>query len=263
VPKSLPDFVSHLSALQPHVCFNALHGRYGEDGCMQSVLDWMHIPYTHSGRLASTIAMDKPLAKDIFARAGLSVARHALVSRDALLAADPLPRPYVLKPMDDGSSVDVCILQAGDPFPDTITMKERWPYGDVVMAEEYIAGRELTVGVHNGAAITVTEITTDHHFYDYTAKYQAGESRHTLPAQIPADLHSAACAAAVRAHEALGCRGISRSDFRYDGQRLVILETNTQPGLTPTSLVPEQAQFIGISFQDLCCAMLAEAAYEA
>ncbi len=250
VPRDVPAFVQALAETKPDVVLNALHGRFGEDGAIQGILDMMRIPYSHSGRLASAIAMDKPTAKLLFAQAGLTVAEDRIVSREEMLTGiDPLPRPYVIKPLNEGSSVGVHIVREGDNhrFAD-----DDWPFGDRVMVETFIPGRELTVAVMGNHALAVTEITTQRGFYDYDAKYAAGGSRHVLPADIGADITERAKDVAVRAHRALGCRGVSRTDIRYDGERLVILEVNTQPGMTATSLVPEQAAFVGIPFPALC-----------
>lgn len=259
VPRDVPAFVSALAETRPDVVLNALHGRFGEDGAIQGILDIMRIPYSHSGRLASAIAMDKPTAKLLFERAGIAVAADKVVSHAEILAGgDPLPRPYVIKPLNEGSSVGVHIVREGDnhrPF-----VEEDWPFGNRVMVEAFIPGRELTVAVMGDKPLGVTEITTSRGFYDYDAKYAAGGSTHQCPADIPATLADEAMALAVRAHDALGCRGVSRTDLRYDGSKLYILEVNTQPGMTATSLVPEQAAHAGISFPDLCHWMVETAA---
>lgn len=244
------DMGSMLTRLlpRPDVVFNALHGRFGEDGCVQGLLNILNIPYTHSGLLASAVAMDKPTAKRMFAAAGINVAEDRIVTHAQLMAGDPLPRPYVIKPINEGSSVGVCIVRDGDavPFADG-----HWPHGEQVMAERFIPGREFTVAVMGDRPLAVTEILTDHTFYDYDAKYTAGGSRHLLPAPVAKEIHDEAQRVAVLAHRVLGCRGVSRSDLRFDGERLYILEVNTQPGMTPTSLVPEQAAFAGLSFPEL------------
>nr|WP_019645258.1 D-alanine--D-alanine ligase [Novispirillum itersonii] len=253
VSRDVGSLLHHLEHTKPDVVFNALHGRYGEDGCVQGMLNILEVPYTHSGLLASSLAMDKPMAKRVFASAGLTVAQDRLVTRDILIAGDPVPLPYVVKPHNEGSSVGVTIVREGDndrPFA------RHWPYGPQVMVEEYIPGRELTVAVMDRHALGVTEISTHRGFYDYDAKYASGGSAHTLPADLPEAVYRTVQELAVRAHQALGCRGVSRSDFRYDGTRLVILETNTQPGMTATSLVPEQAALAGIPFPDLCTWMV-------
>lgn len=246
---------------RPDVVFNALHGRYGEDGCIQGVLDILGIPYTHSGLLASAIAMDKPMAKRLLGAAGILVAEDRVVGRDALLAGDPLPRPYVVKPLNEGSSVGVRIVRESDGGP--AFGADHWPYGELVMVERYIPGREFTVAVMGDKALAVTEIVTEHTFYDYDAKYAPNGSRHILPAPIDRGLYDEALGIALLAHRTLGCRGVSRTDLRYDGERLYVLELNTQPGMTPTSLVPEQAAYVGLSFADLASWMVENAACDA
>ena len=263
VRRDLRTLIAGLEMAKPAVVFNALHGRFGEDGSIQGVLDILKLPYTHSGLLASALAMDKPAARKIFASVGIPVAEGRVVHKDEVLAGDVLPRPYVLKPLNEGSSVGVHIIQPGDngnPLG-----AEDWPFGDFVLAERFIPGRELTVAVMGDRALGVTEITSDRGFYDYTAKYAPGGSRHVLPAQIPADIYAEAQRLAVLAHQTLGCRGVSRTDLRYDdtqpGQpgKLVVLEVNTQPGMTATSLVPEQAAHAGISFPELVTWMVENA----
>ena len=242
---------------KPDVVFNALHGRFGEDGCVQGLLDILGIPYTYSGLLASALAMDKPMSKRLFEQAGIKVAEHMIVTREQVLGGDVMERPYVIKPTNEGSSVGVNIVMDGDneaPF-DGVT----WPYGDQVMVEKFIPGREFTVSVMGGKALAVTEIVTGHKFYDYNAKYEDGGSRHVIPAQIDQDVYEEAMRIAELAHDVLGCRGVSRADMRYDGENLVMLEVNTQPGLTPTSLVPEQAAHVGISFEQLVVWMVENA----
>jgi D-alanine-D-alanine ligase len=262
VGQDLAAVIAALQAAKPDVVFNALHGRFGEDGCIQGVLDWLGLPYTHSGLRASAIAMDKAAAKAAFAAAGLPVAPSRIVSPEELEAADPLPRPYVVKPVNEGSSVGVEILRDGDNRRADIA--RGWKYDRRIMAEAYIPGRELTVAVMGDRPLAVTEIDTGNVFYDYEAKYADGGSRHTLPAPVPAEIRAEAMEVALRAHQALGCRGVSRSDFRYDDTtggpgRLYILEVNTQPGMTRTSLVPEQAAHVGIAFPELCAWMVREA----
>ncbi len=251
-----------LSALTPapDAVFNALHGRFGEDGCVQGMLNLMRIPYTHSGLLASALAMDKPMAKAIFAAAGIPVAEHVVVRRASLSEREPMMRPFVVKPINEGSSVGVRLVFAGDNWPvaaDAEGDPEAW-----VMVERFVPGRELTVAVMGERALAVTEIATDRGFYDYDAKYVPGGSRHLIPAPIPAAIAAAAKDLAVRAHASLGCRGVSRADFRYDGERLFILEVNTQPGMTPTSLVPEQAAHLGMPFGELVAWMVENAEYD-
>ncbi|TCS62197.1 D-alanine--D-alanine ligase [Varunaivibrio sulfuroxidans] len=239
---------------RPDVVFNALHGRYGEDGCVQGLLDILGIPYTHSGLLASALAMDKPMSKRLFAAAGITVAEDKVVHRDAVLRGDAMARPYVIKPLNEGSSVGVHIVREGDNAPPF--GQGGWPYGDTVMVERFIPGRELTVTVMGDRPLAVTEITTSHGFYDYDAKYETGGSHHILPAPVPEPVYQAALRQAMLGHTALGCRGVSRADFRFDGADLFMLEINTQPGLTPTSLAPEQARFVGVSFEDLVAWMV-------
>ncbi len=246
---------------RPDAVFNALHGRYGEDGCVQGLLNILEIPYTHSGVLASALAMDKPMAKQAFAAAGIGVAEHRIVTREQVMAGDVMDRPYVIKPLNEGSSVGVHIMHPGDnmpPFNGT-----GWPFGNRVMVEEFIAGRELTVAVMGDRPLAVTDITTHRGFYDYDAKYADGGSVHEIPAAVDTAVYEEALELGLRAHQALGCRGVSRADFRYDGERLFLLEINTQPGLTPTSLVPEQADHVGIPFKDLVSWMVENAEYDA
>ena len=241
---------------KPNAVFNALHGRYGEDGCVQGLLDILAIPYTHSGLLASAIAMDKPMAKRLFALAGIPVAEHVLASPDEVLTGDLLPRPYVVKPANEGSSVGVQIIRNGDNGP---VINEGMAGESQMMVEAFIPGRELTVAVKGGKALAVTEVKTDRGFYDYDAKYVDGGSTHEVPAIIDKTVEAEVMRLAEIAHEVLGCRGVSRADFRCDGERLVILEVNTQPGMTPTSLVPEQAAHLGVSFPELVSWMVENA----
>jgi D-alanine-D-alanine ligase len=234
---------------RPDAVFNALHGRFGEDGCVQGLLDILGIPYTHSGRLASALAMDKPMAKRLFAAADLRVPEHALATRSEILAADPMPRPYVVKPCNEGSSVGVVIVREGDNAPPAIPENES--PNRPLMVERYVPGRELTVAVMGERPLAVTEITTARGFYDYDAKYAPGGSSHVIPAAIPKKTYAEALRLGLAAHRALGCRGVSRADLRYDGRHVYLLEVNTQPGMTSTSLVPEQAAHVGISFDEL------------
>ena len=262
VGADLGAVIAALQAARPDAVFNALHGRFGEDGCIQGVLDWLGLPYTHSGLRASALAMDKAAAKAAFAAAGLPVAPSRIVSPEELEAADPLPRPFVVKPVNEGSSVGVEIFRDGDNRRADVARS--WKYDRRIMAEAYIPGRELTVAVMGDRPLDVTEIDTGHVFYDYDAKYADGGSRHTLPAPVHPAIREQAMDAALRAHQALGCRGVSRADFRYDDTagepgQLYILEVNTQPGMTRTSLVPEQAAHVGIGFPELCAWMVREA----
>ncbi len=245
---------------RPDAAFNALHGRFGEDGCVQGLLNILEIPYTHSGLMASALAMDKPMAKRLFADAGLPVAEHKIAHRDEVLAGDVMARPYVVKPLNEGSSVGVYIVDEDDkdlPFD-----REAWPFGEKVMVEQFIPGREITVAVMGDRALAVTEITTQRGFYDYKAKYDIGGSKHVLPAELDDDIYQEALDIAVQAHRCLGCRGVSRADMRYDGKNFYLLEINTQPGMTETSLVPEQAAHSGISFNDLVSWMVENAEYD-
>jgi D-alanine-D-alanine ligase len=252
-----PDLPARLAEIAPDVAFNALHGRWGEDGAVQGILEWLRIPYTHSGILASALAMDKAKAKEVYAAAGLPIAPSRLASRDEVSAGHVLPPPYVVKPNNEGSSVGVYIVREGANAP---RLAETMP--EVVMVEAYAPGRELTCTVMGTRALCVTDIITSG-WYDYDAKYKTGGSRHVLPAQIPDEITAACMDYALRAHVALGCRGVSRTDLRWDEARglagLILLETNTQPGMTPTSLVPEQAQHLGISFSQLCDWMIKDA----
>ena len=246
---------------RPDAVFNALHGRFGEDGCVQGLLDILDIPYSHSGQLASALAMDKPMAKRLFAAVGIPVAEHVIAARQDITAGDVLERPYVVKPLNEGSSVGVHMVLEGDDEP--LFGNTGWPYCDRVMVEKFIPGREMTVSVMGDKALAVTEIITAREFYDYDAKYAAGGSRHVLPADIEKKIADEAMRLAVLAHQTLGCRGVSRADFRLDGNDLYLLEINTQPGMTPTSLVPEQAVHAGISFQDLVVWMVDNAECDA
>jgi len=246
-----PDLVEQLKAIQPDVVFNALHGRWGEDGSVQGILEWLHIPYTHSGVLASALAMDKQRTKEAYAAAGLPFVHSVIADSEAVEAAHVLPPPYVVKPYNEGSSVGVYIVTEAANGPPKLA-REMPPK---VMVETYAPGREMTVAVLGDRPLTVTDIITDG-WYDYHAKYSVGGSRHQVPADIPADIFDACMDYALRAHQALGCRGLSRTDFRWDEARgldgLILLETNTQPGMTPTSLAPEQAAHVGIDFPALC-----------
>lgn len=261
VTEDLGALVSALTHPRPDAVFNALHGRFGEDGCVQGVLDWLNLPYTHSGVRASAIAMDKTAAKAIFKAHGLPLARHLEITPEELEAQDPLPRPYVVKPIQEGSSVGVSIIRTGDNRRGDVARS--WKHGRM-MVEEFIPGRELTVAVMGDRALNVTEISTHLAFYDYEAKYADGGSQHVLPARVHPEILAQAKEVALAAHKALGCRGASRSDFRYDDTagepgRLVLLEVNTQPGMTPTSLLPEQAAHAGITFPELCRWLVEEA----
>lgn len=256
------DIARQLTEAAPDVALNALHGNWGEDGRIQSVLEILEIPYTHSGVLASALAMDKAKAKLAFASVGLDVAGGRIMDRFEAARAHPMEPPYVVKPNSDGSSFGVFIVRKGENRPPEKLVDPEWPSGDEVLVEEFIAGRELTVAVLGDRALGVTEIRTGREFYDYDAKYAAGGSTHVVnPQDLPQDVTEKARAQALLAHQVLGCRGITRTDFRYDPdtRRLVVLETNTQPGMTPTSLAPEQAEANGMSFDALVAWMLEDA----
>ena len=245
------DLARRLHEISPDVCFNALHGRWGEDGCVQGLLEWIGIPYTHSGVLASALAMDKTRTKEVYRAAGLPVVESRLAAREDVRARHVMAPPYVVKPNNEGSSVGVYIVHEAANAPPQLS--DDMP--ETVMVEAFAPGRELTVTVMGDRALTVTDILTEG-WYDYHAKYSVGGSRHVVPADVPGPIFVACLDFALRAHVALGCRGLSRTDFRWDETRgtdgLVLLETNTQPGMTPTSLSPEQAQHAGISFPELC-----------
>ncbi|MFQ6549562.1 D-alanine--D-alanine ligase [Aestuariibius sp. 2305UL40-4] len=245
------DLPRVLAEISPDVVFNALHGRWGEDGCVQGLLEWMGLPYTHSGVLASALALDKQKTKDVYRAARLPVVESVLVPKAEAAGRHVLEPPYVIKPNNEGSSVGVYIVPEGANRPPELSAE----MPETVMVEAFAPGRELTTTVLGDRSLTVTDILTDG-WYDYDAKYVEGGSRHVVPAEVPAEIFDACMDYALRAHEALGCRGISRTDFRWDEARsldgLVLLETNTQPGMTPTSLTPEQAEACGISFPELC-----------
>ncbi len=259
------DVLAVLDALTPApgVIFNALHGRYGEDGCIQGLLELLHIPYTHSGVLASALAMNKPMAKRLFETVDIPCAQHVIATRDSVLKRDVLPRPYVIKPLNEGSSVGVKIVQKDTDLP--ALSPETWPFGNEVMVEKFVPGRELTVAVMGHRALGVTELRMDDGFYDYKAKYTKGSTAHMVPAPVPQTIYQAAINHALAAHEILGCRGVTRADLRYDDTLhdpgdLYLLEINTQPGMTPLSLVPELASHAGISFVELVTWMVENAA---
>lgn len=245
------DVAQKLRDLAPDVVFNALHGRWGEDGCVQGILEWLHIPYTHSGVLASALAMDKQRSKEVYRRNGLPIVDSILAPKGDVCARHMMAPPYVVKPNAEGSSVGVYLVMDGANTPPQLD--DAMP--DIVMVEAFAKGRELTTTVLGDRALGVTEIITDG-WYDYDAKYAPGGSRHVIPAQLPDEITAACLEYALRAHDALGCKGMSRTDFRWDDTRgldgLVLLETNTQPGMTPTSLAPEQAAHVGMSFGSLC-----------
>lgn len=259
------DIAQVLTELKPDVVLNALHGEWGEDGCVQGVLETLQIPYTHSGVLASAITMDKDKTKSILRAAGVLVPGGGLFDRFEVACRHVIEPPYIIKPNAEGSSVGVYLVPEGANGPQTEVGSPDWTYGDQVMVEPYIPGRELAVAVIGEAtgprALTVTDITPVKGFYDYEAKYAPGGSIHKLPADLPPHVFEAALRESELAHQALGCRGVSRSDFRYDDVKdvLVLLEVNTQPGMTPTSLVPEQAAYAGMAYKDLVRWMVEDA----
>lgn len=256
-----PDLVAQLKDIKPDVVFNALHGRWGEDGCVQGILEWLRIPYTHSGVLASALAMDKERSKAAYRTAGLPVVDSVLASKDEVMAGHVIAPPYVVKPNNEGSSVGIYIVHEAAHSPPQLS--DEMPAQ--VMVETYAPGREMTVTVMGDRALCVTDILTDG-WYDYEAKYATGGSHHVLPADVPDEITNLCLDYAARAHDVLGCRGISRTDFRWDEARgaegLVLLETNTQPGMTPTSLSPEQAEHCGITFGQLCAWLVEDASCE-
>jgi D-alanine-D-alanine ligase len=258
------DIATVLAELKPDVAFNALHGPFGESGMIQGVLELLEIPYTHSGVLASALAMDKHQAKIAFKAAGIPVTDHVIVSRAEAGRAHVMPPPYVIKPIADGSSFGVFIVKTGTSHPPQEILREDWNSGELVMVERYIPGRELTCAVMGDVALGVTEIVTDLSFYNYEAKYAKGGSVHIIPAQLQPKIYDKVQKFSLAAHAALGCRGVTRADFRYndaagaDGE-LVCLEINTQPGMTETSLVPEQALHAGHSFEELVSWMVEDA----
>jgi D-alanine-D-alanine ligase len=254
---------SVLMDMRPDVIFNALHGKWGEDGTASALFETLNIPYTHSGVLASALAMHKEKSKTIFRAAGITVAESVLVDIESASVKHPMALPYVIKPVDQGSSVGVHILDRTANGPLTTLVEERHLFGDKVMVERFIPGRELTCAVMGDVALGVIEIVQESQFYDYQAKYALGGSRHILPADIPLEIYRRCQRFALMAHQALGCRGVSRSDFRFDDttdkHELILLETNTQPGMTGTSLVPEMAAHAGHTFPDLVTWMVNDA----
>jgi D-alanine-D-alanine ligase len=257
--RALIDFLRPSAGGGPDIVFNALHGRYGEDGCIQGVLEILAIPYTHSGVLASAIAMDKPMARHVFTSIGLRVAEGKVIERHSLASGDPMPRPYVVKPIDQGSSVGVHIVRPGDNLA-AVEVAEA-AYGERVLIERFVPGRELTVAVMGARPVAVTELRPRTRFYDYEAKYTDGVTEHLIPAPVPPAVCELAKEWALNAHLALGCSGLSRTDLRWDDSLpgtsgLVILELNTQPGMTPLSLAPEQAKWAGISWPQLMTWMI-------
>jgi D-alanine-D-alanine ligase len=259
------DIAGTLSELKPDVAFNALHGPYGEDGSIQGILEYLQIPYTHSGVLASALAMDKRLAKKVAAAEGIPVAESIVTSRFRIGTEHPMEPPYVVKPVNEGSSFGVVIVREDQSHPPQMIASSEWRYGEMVMVERYIHGRELTCAVMGGRVLGVTEIIPlGHGFYDYDAKYAEGGSKHECPAKLSPNIYQNIQRLSLKAHQAIGCRGVSRSDFRYDDRHsqegdIVWLEVNTQPGMTPTSLVPELALNAGISFGELVSWMVEDA----
>src|ERR1700734_334770 len=256
------DIAAVLSAAKPDVALNVLHGRPGEDGTLQGLLEILGIPYSHSGVLASALAMQKHYAKALFRAAGVPVAEDRVVSRLEAAKAHVMAPPYVVKPVAEGSSVGVFIVTEEDPHPPQELYRDDWPFGDTVMVERYIPGKELTCAVLGDRALYVIEIVPATRFYDYEAKYAAGGSQHLLPAPVLPNVYQEVRRLALAAHNALGCRGVSRADFRYDDRgtgELICLEVNTQPGMTETSLVPELAAYAGITFDELVQWMVEDA----
>ncbi len=266
VTRDIGALLQALSAPPPDVVFNALHGRWGEDGCVQGLLELLRLPYTHSGVMASAIAMNKQMTKNLAAAHGVTSPEGVVVRREDLIKGAVMDPPYVVKPLREGSSVGVRIVREGDNRP--ALEGTDWAYGEDLLVERFIPGRELTVSVMGARALAVTEIRPREGFYDYQAKYTDGRAEHLIPAQVPESIAAAALDGARAVHQALGCRGVSRSDFRYDdtGTKngaagdLYFLEVNTQPGMTPLSLVPEQAAHVGMSFPELCAWMVEHAA---
>lgn len=258
------DIAARLVDLKPDVVFNGLHGKVGEDGNIQGILEVLQIPYTHSGVLASALAMDKHQSKIIFKSVGIPVTDHVIANRAEISRDHVMKPPYVIKPVAEGSSVGIFLVKSETSHPPQEILGEDWKGGEELMVERYIPGRELTCAVMGDVALGVTEITTDLVFYNYEAKYQKGGSKHTIPADISLKIYEKIQKMSLKAHEALGCRGVTRTDFRFndrageDGE-LVCLEINTQPGMTPTSLVPELAAHAGHSFEELVSWMVEDA----
>ena len=254
-----------LTALRPDVVFNALHGTPGEDGTVQGMLDLMQIPYTHSGTTTSAIAIDKELTKAVLVPGGVRMPKGKMVDSAALYEGDPMARPYVLKPVNEGSSVGVAIVTDESNYGHPISARAEgpWMHFDRLLAEPFIRGRELTVAVLGGEALCVTELKVKSGFYDFDSKYTDGMTEHVCPAEVPPAIAEAMMAMALKAHRLLDCKGASRSDFRWDDEQgeagIYLLEINTQPGMTPLSLVPEQAKQRGIGYGELVERILAEA----
>ena len=257
-----PQIADALATAKPDVALNVLHGRPGEDGTLQGILEILGIPYSHSGVMASAVAMRKDFAKTLFRAAGIPVAEDLLAPRSEAAKSHLMPPPYVLKPIAEGSSVGVFIVTEAHPHPPQELYREDWPFGETVMIERYVPGKELTCAVLGDRPLDVIEIVPATRFYDYEAKYAAGGSKHVLPAQILPNVYQEVRKLTLAAHNALGCRGVSRADFRYDDRgtgELVCLEVNTQPGMTETSLVPELAAYAGITFDELVRWMVQDA----
>ena len=268
VDASRDRFVPILEDLRPDVAFNALHGKWGEDGCCAAVLETLQIPYTHSGVLASSLAMHKEKSKIIFRAAGIPVAESKLVNIETVATTHPMPPPYVVKPVAEGSSVGVHIVSSNANGPASIVLEQRDLFGDEAMVERFIPGKELTCAVVGDVALGVIDIVSNAAaWYDYKSKYTPGGSQHILPAEIPNEVYRKCQQYSILAHKALGCRGVSRSDFRFNDTpgsegELILLEVNTQPGMTGTSLVPELAAYAGHSFEDLVTWMVNDASLD-
>ena len=259
VPHDLDAFLKLLTP-RPDVVFNALHGRGGEDGIVQGVLEFLRIPYTHSGVMASAVAMDKDMTKRVLSTVGVRSPRGIVIERGSFAGGHPMAPPYVMKPVDEGSTVGLTFVREGDAPPGG----DIWAAGDRLLVEEYIPGRELTCGVMGDKPLAVTEITFSGEIFDFTAKYVAGHARHVVPAELPPEVTAEVMRLALLVHRTLGCRGASRSDFRYDAAKpgtegLYFLEVNNQPGMTPLSLVPEQAAHCGISYREFVSWMVENA----
>ncbi len=263
-----PNLWEQLHEADPDVIINALHGEWGEDGRVQGVLDLFGAPYSHSGVMASALAMDKHRAKAVLRDVGITVPEGLLVPREEAAQNHPMDPPYVVKPNAQGSSVGVYLVHEGDP--PAAEMAENENMGDLVLVEKFAPGKELTVAVMDGKALAVTDIIPQTDWYDYEAKYSDGGSKHVIPAEIPDFARDLCLTWALQAHDALGCQGVSRSDFRFNAEnctesnvvnKIVMLELNTQPGMTPTSLVPEQAAYVGIDFDQLCRWMVEDASW--
>jgi D-alanine-D-alanine ligase len=261
------DIATVLRTLKPDVALNMLHGKPGEDGAVQGILEILAIPYTHSGVLASALAIQKDVANAVMQAAGIPVPEGKVVARADAAARHPMPRPYVIKPLAEGSSVGVFIVSEQHAHPPQELTRDDWTFGDRLLVERYIPGKELTCAVMGDKPLDVIEIVAAMRFYDYEAKYAPGGSKHVLPAQIPPAVYGEVRRLALKAHHALGCRGVTRADFRYDDRRagtegLFCLEVNTQPGMTETSLVPELAAHMGLSFEDLVRWMIEDASLD-